>query len=124
MLGQLGMNVVVHYHLSEEGAKQTIQNLSGKKFKHLVLQTDLKDVSAIKELLQKAEKQVGPVSVLFNNAAEFFPTSLFSTTEEEWANILALNLKAPFFVTIFSRKDENFRRRKIINILYVSAVRP
>ena len=84
----------------------------------------MKDVSAIKELLQKAEKQVGPVSVLFNNAAEFFPTSLFSTTEEEWANILALNLKAPFFVTIFSRKDENFRRRKIINILYVSAVRP
>ena len=27
MLGQLGMNKIVHYHLSEEGAKQTIQNL-------------------------------------------------------------------------------------------------
>ncbi len=25
MLGQLGMNKIVHYHLSEEGAKQTIQ---------------------------------------------------------------------------------------------------
>ena len=69
MLGQLGMNVVIHYHLSEEGAKQTIQNLSGKKSKHLVLLTVLKDVSAIKELLQKAEKQVNPVSVLFNNVA-------------------------------------------------------
>ena len=69
MLGQLGMNVVIHYHLSEEGAKQTIQNLPGKKSKHLGLQADLKDVSAIKKFLQKAEKQGNPVSVLFNNVA-------------------------------------------------------
>ena len=69
MLGQLGMNVEIYYHLSEEGAKQTIQNLPGKKSKYLVFQTDLKDFSAIKELLQKAEKQVNPVSVLFNNVA-------------------------------------------------------
>ncbi len=34
MLGQLGINNIVHYHLSEEGAKQTIQNLSGKKSKY------------------------------------------------------------------------------------------
>ena len=61
MLVQLGMQVIIHYHHSEEGAKQTIQNLPGKKSKHLVLQTYLKDVSSIKKLLQKAEKQVGTV---------------------------------------------------------------
>ena len=71
------MKVIIHYHLSEEGAKQTIQNLPGKKSKHWGLQADLKDVSAIKELLQKAEKSVDPVSVLFNNAAKFFPTHYF-----------------------------------------------
>ena len=90
------MNVVILYHLSEEGAKQTIHNLPGKKSKHLVLKADLKDVSA-KKLLQKAEEKVGPVSVLFNKAVEFFPAPLFSTIEEEWDNLLALNLKAPFF---------------------------
>ena len=87
-LGQLGMRLVIHYHHSEEGAKQTIQRLPGKKSRHLVLQADLKDVSAIKELVHNAEKQAGPVSVLVNNAAEFFPTPLFSTTEEEWHNLL------------------------------------
>ena len=77
------MNLIIHYHLSEEGAKQTIRNFPGKKSKHLELQAGLKDVSEIKELLQKAEKQVGPVFVLFNNAAEFSPTPLFPTIEEE-----------------------------------------
>ena len=29
-LGQLGMRLVIHYHHSEEGAKQTIQRLPGR----------------------------------------------------------------------------------------------
>ncbi len=61
MLVQLGMQVIIYYHHSEEGAKQTIHNLAGKKSKHLVLQADMKDVSAIKKLLQKTEKQFGTV---------------------------------------------------------------
>ncbi len=81
------MYMVIHYHLSEVGAKQTIQNIPGKNSKKLVLQeTDLKHVSEVKEFFQKAEKQVGFVSVLFNNATECFPTPLFPTTEEEWGN--------------------------------------
>ena len=88
----------IHYHLSEEGAKQTIQNIPGKKSKKLVLQeADLEHVSAVKELFQKAENQVGFISVLFYNATEFSPTPLFPTTEEEWDKLLALNLNALFF---------------------------
>ena len=124
-LGQLGMRVIIHYHHSEKGAKQTIQKLPGKKSKHQVLQADLKDFSAIKELVHKAEKHAGPVSVLVNNAAEFFPTPLFSTTEEEWDNLLALNLKAPFFLSqAFGEKMKYSGEGKIINIVDVSAERP
>ena len=124
-LGQLGMRLVIHYHHSEEGAKQTIQRLPGKKSRHLVLQADLKDVSAIKELVHKAEKQVGPVSVLVNNAAEFFPTPLFSATEEEWDHLLALNLKAPFFLSqALGEKMKSSGEGKIINMVDVSAERP
>ena len=124
-LGQLGMRLVIHYHHSEEGAKQTIQKLPGKNSRHLVLQADLKDVSAIKELVHKAEKQAGPVSVLVNNAAEFFPTPLFSATEEEWDNLLALNLKAPFFLSqAVGEVMKSSGEGKIINMVDVSAERP
>ena len=124
-LGQLGMRVVIHYHQSEEGAKQTIQKLPGEKSKHLVLQADLKDVSAIKELVHKAETLAGPVSVLVNNAAEFFPTPLFSTTEGEWDHLLTLNLKAPFFLSqALGEKMKFSGGGKIINMVDISAERP
>ena len=93
------MYMEIHYHLSEEGAKQTIQNLPGKSPNTWFFKADLKDVSAINELfLKKLKKQVGFVSVLFNNAAEFSPTPLFPKTEEEWDKQLGLNLKALFFL--------------------------
>ena len=124
-LGQLGMRLVIHYHHSEEGAKQTIQRLPGKKSRHLVLQADLKDVFAIKELLYKVEKQAGPVSVLVNNAADFFPTPLFSVAEKEWDHLLALNLKAPFFLSqALGEKMKSSGEGKIINMVDVSAERP
>ena len=97
-LGQMGMRVVIHYHHSEKGAKQTLKLLSGNELRNLILQADLKEVSAIKELVRKAEEQSGPISVLINNAAVFFPTPLFSTTEEEWDHLFEINLKAPFFL--------------------------
>ena len=124
-LGQLGMRLVIHYHHSEEGAKQTIQKLPGKNSRHLVLQADLKDVSAIEELVHKAEKQAGPVSVLVNNAAEFFPTPLFSVAEKEWDHLLALNLKAPFFLSqAVGEVMKSSGEGKIINMVDVSAERP
>ena len=124
-LGQLGMRVVVHYHHSEKGAKQTIKLLPGDESRHLILQADLKDEADIKKLVQKAEKKSGPISVLINNAADFFPTPFFSTSEEEWDHLLKLNLKAPFFLA--QTIAEGMKKRgegKIINMVDVSADRP
>ena len=124
-LGQLGMRVIIHYHHSEKGAKQTVNLLPGDESRHLILQADLKDVSAIKELVRKAEEESGPISVLINNAADFFPTPFFSTSEEEWDHLFELNLKAPFFLA--QTIAEGMKKRgegKIINMVDVSADRP
>jgi NAD(P)-dependent dehydrogenase (short-subunit alcohol dehydrogenase family) len=124
-LGQLGMRVVIHYHHSEKGAKQTVKQLPGDESQHLILQADLKDISAIKELVRKAEEKSGPISVLINNAAVFFPTPFFSTSEEEWDHLFDLNLKAPFFLA--QTIAEGMQKRgegKIINMVDVSTDRP
>ena len=124
-LGQLGMHVIIHYHHSEKAAKQTVKGLPGGESQHLLMQADLREFSAIKELVCKAEEQSGPISVLVNNAADFFPTPLFSTTEEEWDHLFSLNLKAPFFLA--QAVGEGMKSRgegKIINMVDVSADRP
>jgi len=95
-LAQLGMRVVIHYHHSEKGA-----------------------------LVRTAEEKSGPISVLINNAADFFPTPLFSTTEEEWDHLLALNLKAPFFLAQTVAEGMKSRGEgKIINMVDSSTERP
>ena len=98
-LGQLGMRVVIHYHQSEKGAKQTFKLLNGNESRHIIIQANLEDISSIQKLVENSEKKLGPISVLINNAADFFPTHFFSTNEEEWDHFFDLNLKAPFFLS-------------------------
>ena len=43
-LGQMGMRVVIHYHHSEKGAKQTLKLLSGNEMRNLILLQLLKKV--------------------------------------------------------------------------------
>ncbi|MBC8258848.1 MAG: SDR family NAD(P)-dependent oxidoreductase [SAR324 cluster bacterium] len=124
-LGQLGMRVVIHYHHSEKGAKETLNLMQESESRHLIIQADLKDVSTIQNLVLTTEEQAGPIAVLINNAADFFPTPLFSTTEKDWDHFFALNLKAPFFLT--QAVGEGMKKRgtgKIINMVDVSVDRP
>ncbi|MBF0238968.1 MAG: SDR family NAD(P)-dependent oxidoreductase [SAR324 cluster bacterium] len=123
-LAEQGMHVAVHYHRSETGAKQTLSQMKEPQ-NHRMFQADLCQVSAIEHMMAKISKEMGVVSVLINNAADFFPTPLFSVTEEQWDQLFSLNLKAPFFVSQLAAsamKKQGFG--KIINMVDVSAERP
>ena len=79
----------------------------------MVIQAGLKEVYAIKEIVCKSENKAVSLSFIVYNAEEFFPIPLFSATEEDWDNLLALNLKDPLlFITSLRTKNEIFRSRK------------
>ena len=124
-LAQLGMRVIIHYHQSDKGAKQTANLIKENKCENLIIQANLKDISSIKMLVRKSEEKLGPISVLINNAADFFPTPFFSTNEEEWNHFFEINLKAPFFLSQSVAKNMKHRGEgKIINLVDVSVERP
>ncbi len=124
-LAQLGMRVIIHYHQSEKGAKQTAKLTNGGNYQHFVIQANLKDISSIKMLVRKSEEKLGPISVLINNAADFFPTPFFSTNEEDWNHLFEINLKAPFFLSQSVAKNMKKQGEgKIINLADVSVDRP
>ena len=76
-------------------------------------------------LVRKSEEKLGPISVLINNAADFFPTPFFSTNEEEWDHFFQINLKAPFFLSQCVAKNmKHSGEGKIINLVDVSVDRP
>lgn len=124
-LGKQGMKVALHYHQSLEGAKETLELISGDSKNHGCFQADLRQVSEIEPLIQQIEAQLGEIDVLINNAADFFPTPIGEVSESEWDHLISLNLKAPFFLS--QSVGTSMLKRghgKIVNIVDVAAERP
>jgi 3-oxoacyl-[acyl-carrier protein] reductase len=50
-------------------------------------------------MVHEAEQQLGPVTILVNNAGIARPQPLDQITEQDWDEVLAVNLKSVFLVT-------------------------
>ena len=86
-LSQQGMRLALHYHQSLEGAKETLELISKNSKQHACFQADLRQVSQIELLIQQIQEKLGPIDVLVNSAADFFPTPLGEVSESQWEQL-------------------------------------
>ncbi len=70
-----------------------------------------------------AVQRLGRLDILVNNAALFFRTPVLTTTPAQFDRLLAVNLRAPFFVSQAAARAMGRRGGRIINIADVGAVR-
>ena len=99
-LGARGMRVIVHHHSSPDGAAETAAAIERAGGSAHVLQADLSDAQAPAQLVEEAARLCGgTLDLVVNSAAIMKRTPLGSVTPEEWDRIMALNLRAPFFVS-------------------------
>jgi NAD(P)-dependent dehydrogenase (short-subunit alcohol dehydrogenase family) len=124
-LARQGVKIAVHYHRSQDGAKKTLSQLGHDEKRHMLWQADLQQIGNLPQAISDIEDRLGPIDILVNNAADFYPTPVGEVTEEQWDHLHTLNLKAPFFLsqTIGKRMVER-GQGKIINLVDVSAERP
>ncbi len=94
-----GSNLVIHYNSSESEAKKLIQEIKEMKVEVVGYQADLSKYAELKGMTRKILADLGGVDVIVNSASAFFKTPLPMTTEAEWDQLLAVNLKAPFFLS-------------------------
>lgn len=99
LLAKEGYQVVLNYHKSEEIAKK-IQEESTKKGYHVeTFKADVSKREEVKELIEFAIQKFGKIDVLINNAG-ISQTKLFTDiTEEDWNNMLNINLNSVFYMT-------------------------
>src|SRR6266540_3469229 len=74
-------------------------------------------------LVAAAVRRLGRLDILVNNAALFFRTPVLTTTIAQFDRLLAVNLRAPFFVSQAAARAMGRRGGRIINIADVGAVR-
>jgi NAD(P)-dependent dehydrogenase (short-subunit alcohol dehydrogenase family) len=96
-LAEEGADVLVHYHNSEPGARETVAAIEKLGRRAVAVDANLLSGAEIRRLVSAAGAEFGRLDVLVNSAANFLPASIISTTEEIWDAALGTNLKAPFF---------------------------
>ena len=85
---------------------------------------DLSSSGQVDALIDQVESEMGPIEVLVNNAAITRPAMLHKMTDEEWAQVLAVNLTAIFYTTRAAARVMIPRKRgAIVNISALSALR-
>ena len=120
-----GYRVLLHYHRSEEAARQLVEALNAvRPDSVLALRADLDDTAALGELVQRAIDAWGHLDALVNNASTFYPTPLGTVMESQWDALLGSNLKAPFFLCQAAAPHLARRQGAIVNLVDIYAERP
>lgn len=79
-----GARVAFHYNSSAEGAEKAAAEVNAGGGKALAVRADLRDDAAVEAAARKTEDQLGPISVLVNNAAATQRKRFLDTTAEDW----------------------------------------
>ena len=117
-LGAAGWRVGVHYHHSAAEADAVVTAITAKGGTAHAAQADLADAASVAQLIPATVKALGPLGCLINNASIFERDDIASATLESWETHLAVNLRAPFFLSQgFAAQIAADQRGAIINII-------
>jgi len=88
-----------------------------------VLPCDLRDRAAVVKLAEDAEKALGQVDILVNNAGITHDNLFMRMKDEEWDDVIAVNLTSVFILTRGVLRGMMRRRGgRIVNIASISGV--
>lgn len=120
-----GMNIVIHYRASAVDAENLATELNTRRSSSVItVQADLTSMADIEQLATSAKSAWGDLFLLVNNASSYFPTRVGSTTEQHWEELLAGNLKAPFFLVQELLYALKAAQGCVVNIVDVHAEKP
>ena len=96
-LAECGANVVVNGSRNAEAAERVAAAVDAAGGRGLAVLADVSRAEGVRTLVERAERELGPVDILVNNAGGF--TKIFRVVEmpeEEWDQVVELNLKSAF----------------------------
>jgi 3-oxoacyl-[acyl-carrier protein] reductase len=88
---------VVNYGTSADKARAVVAGIESKGGKAFAVQADMSKVADVRRLIREAVHRLGRLDILVNNAGMALFKSLNETTEQEFDQVLNLNIKGPYF---------------------------
>lgn len=116
----VGMKVAIHYLEAHEAANDTARRCLRHGSEVLTVTADLRSKEQIERMQEKLEKHGMLPDILVNNAGISHYGLLDDVTEEEWDNVMSVNLKGMFLCT--QQFMPHMVRQKYGRIVNVSSV--
>jgi 3-oxoacyl-[acyl-carrier protein] reductase len=129
-LAEKGWSVTINYRGNADAAQETERLVSEAGGRALVVQADIGGAADRERLVQETLAHFGRIDLLVNNAgmAPRVRMDILQTTEESYDEVMAVNLKGPFFLTqrvakamVELQQAGVIERPAIINIGSISA---
>ncbi|HET7264813.1 MAG TPA: 3-oxoacyl-[acyl-carrier-protein] reductase [bacterium] len=121
-LAREGAAVIVHYGRNAQGAEETLREITAAGGEGTILQADLTDVEACRQCADAAHAWRGRLDIVVNNAGLTRDGLLVRMRDEDWHEIMAINLHATFYLTrAVLREMLRHRWGRVVNISSVVA---
>jgi len=98
-LARLGIQVAVNYRSQSQEAQKTLERISSEGGRAMGFRGDVSQTPQVSRLIAEVEKNLGPIEILVNNAAIALYQNIEEVTEDDWDEVIRVNLKSVFLVT-------------------------
>lgn len=112
-----GYNVLVNFNKSENEAKELYTILNEKNFSVKLFKSDISNREDVENMVDYCIKEFGGLDVLVNNAGVSQDKLFTDITDEDWDNMMNINLKGSFYCSQVALKYMiSEKKGNIINI--------
>jgi len=122
-LAQRGAAVCVNYAVHADAAEELVAEIMAAEGRAIAAAADVGEVAAVEAMVARAEKELGPVTILVNNAGVSWRGTLDTYDPEQAARMRRVNVEGLINTTRTVTKGMRERRYgRIVNVSSIAAI--
>jgi 3-oxoacyl-[acyl-carrier protein] reductase len=122
-LAEQGANIVVNYSGSEAKAYEVVEEIKQMGGNAIAVRANVANMEEVQAMMKESLEQFGSIDILVNNAGITRDNLLMRMKEDEWDDVININLKGVFNATkAVTRQMMKQRSGRIINIASIVGV--
>lgn len=119
-LASKGANIVVNYTSNSTAADEVVREIKAMGREAIAVKANVSNETDINHLIKETETNLGKIDILINNAGITRDGLLIRMKEEDWDDVLNVNLKGVFLATkLIGKKMLKQKSGSIVNVTSV-----
>ncbi len=124
-LSEAGANVALHFHRRPAAVAELAATIQARGGRACALGADLRDEAAVAQLFAHAQRELGAIDILVNNAADQSVAPLAGMSLRAWREMFSSSLDSAFLATQCAALSMGARAGgAIVNIASIEALAP